>query len=477
MNQRPLKIVTVNTSDQGGGAERRAWCLFKGFKRRGVDSWMIVGQKKSTDPHVMALHESPHLDYRLYGLGIYQLYLRWRKSRDNHRGREDFHHPFSRHLLRLTGRRPDLVHCQNLHGGFFDLRTLARLSRRLPVFLTLHDSWTFTGHCAQPFDCERWRTGCGNCPYLSAPPAITRDGTRFNWLRKQRIFSRSQLRVAAPSNWLLQRALKSILAPAIIESRVITPGIDLSFFQPGSQSAARHALGIPQEAAVAVFVANQGCRNPFKDYATLQAAMLRLADQPGSKRIHLYSIGDAAADEHRGRIVIHHIPFVDSSERLANYYRAADVYVHAARSEAFGLSIAEAMACGTPVVATNVGGIPEVFTHERDGFGVPLGDATRMAEAVGKLLDDPDRRREYGRHASEHARRLYDQEKMIDSYLNWFLEHVAHQAKLTPLAAASHERLSKTPTETIRAKQSTDEPTSCSSRGHSLNILPFEPNR
>ncbi len=145
MNQRPLKIVTVNTSDQGGGAERRAWCLFKGFKRRGVDSWMIVGQKKSTDPHVMALHESPHLDYRLYGLGIYQLYLRWRKSRDNHRGREDFHHPFSRHLLRLTGRRPDLVHCQNLHGGFFDLRTLARLSRRLPVFLTLHDSWTFTG--------------------------------------------------------------------------------------------------------------------------------------------------------------------------------------------------------------------------------------------------------------------------------------------------------------------------------------------
>jgi glycosyltransferase involved in cell wall biosynthesis len=412
----------VNTTDQGGGAERRAWCLFKGFQKRGVDSWLLVGQKKSADERVIAFHESPYFDYRPYDKLLLRLKQRCRKWLTRSLGREDFEFSYSKHVLELTGTRPDLVHCQNLHGGYFDLRVLAGLSQQVPVFLTLHDCWSYTGHCAHSFDCQRWQTGCGACPYLSIPPAVRRDGTRWNWQRKKEIFARCRLHVAAPSHWLMQRALQSILTPAIIDSRIIVPGVDLNVFKPAPQQEVRHQLGIPQDVAVVVFVANQGRNNPFKDYATMKAAMLRLSGEAGASCIHMYCIGEDAPDERRGRVLIHHLPYQSSSEQLALYYQAADVYLHAARAEVFGLVIAEALACGTPVVATSVGGIPEVFVHQEHGLLVPPADPAQMADAVGKVLREPGLRQQYRQQAATHARKRFDQETMIDAYLNWFSE-------------------------------------------------------
>ena len=76
-------------------------------------------------------------------------------------GHENFNFPETRYVL---GRAPapiDLMHCHNLHGGYFDLRRLRSLSRRLPVVVTLHDAWLLSGHCAHSFTCERWKCGCG----------------------------------------------------------------------------------------------------------------------------------------------------------------------------------------------------------------------------------------------------------------------------------------------------------------------------
>ena len=115
--------------------------------------------------------------------------------------------------LRVSG--PSVIHCHNLHSGYFDLRALPWLSRVAPVVLTLHDAWLLSGHCAHSFGCDRWKNGCGACPDLSIPPAIAKDGTAANWKRKRRIFERSQLYVVTPSQWMMDRAQQSILAPAI----------------------------------------------------------------------------------------------------------------------------------------------------------------------------------------------------------------------------------------------------------------------
>ena len=205
-----------------------------------------MGQKKSADDHVIPFYESPYFDYRPYDRSMVRIQQACRKWLTTTLGREDFDFLYSKHLLELTGSRPDLVHCQNLHGGYFDLHILAEISHQVPLFLTLHDCWSFTGHCAHSFDCEGWQTGCGSCPYLSNPPAVRRDSTRWNWRRKRKYHARCRFHVAAASDWLLQHARKSILAPAIIDSQVITPGVDLTVFKPAPRSARASTWGFPR---------------------------------------------------------------------------------------------------------------------------------------------------------------------------------------------------------------------------------------
>src|SRR5439155_2426833 len=198
------------------------------------------------------------------------------RLRDVLAGREDFAYPASSHLLELTPQPPDIVHCHNLHGEMFDLRELPSLSQRTAVVLTLHDAWLLSGHCAHSFDCDRWKTGCGQCPDLTIPPAVWRDATGFNWQRKKRIYSKSRLYVATPCRWLMHKVEQSILAPAIAAARVIPNGVDLTSFRPDDKAAARAAPGLPPDAPSLLVVAKRPKRNIWKDYATLHTAFAQL---------------------------------------------------------------------------------------------------------------------------------------------------------------------------------------------------------
>ena len=263
--------MIVNTSDSGGGAEAISMALLHGFETLGTETWMAVATKHTDDPRVLTFYDSPHVDYTPEH-PIRRARLAMRRNLDSWLGIEDFNHPYTRHVTELAGEEPDVVLCNNLHGGYFDLRRLPSLSLRTPIILRLADGWSFTGHCAVPAGCERWRSGCGSCPDLAAPPAIRRDATRLNWQRKRWILARSRIFVAAPSAWLMRRVQESIMAPAIVEARVIPNGVDLGTFTPDGPAALR-----PQDGAIRlVFAANGGADNPHKDFATLRAALPKL---------------------------------------------------------------------------------------------------------------------------------------------------------------------------------------------------------
>ena len=224
---RRLRVIQVTKVAQGGGAERVATMLHEGLRRRGHRSWMATARNSGDDPSILVI-PSPRRDSaasrglrrvaRAMGpkddagllKGRIQSTLRAaaapRQWLGQALGREMFDFPGTAAIPDLPPERPDIVHCHNLHGGYFDLRQLAPMSHRLPVVLTLHDEWTFTGHCAYGLGCERWRTGCGSCPDLTIYPAIRRDGTRANWRAKEAIYSRSRLYVSTPSQWLMDRA-------------------------------------------------------------------------------------------------------------------------------------------------------------------------------------------------------------------------------------------------------------------------------
>jgi glycosyltransferase involved in cell wall biosynthesis len=464
VTERPLRILQVSTVDIGGGAEKVAWTLFQAYRGRGHRSSLAVGSKRSEDPDVLVIPNEASrtwwadgrrsaslriraLDGHVPGASWAARVLGWcaepRRSLEHALGIEDFNYPGTRRLIALPRVPPDIIHCHNLHGDYFDLRAIPSLSRQVPVILTLHDGWLLSGHCAHSFDCDRWKTGCGSCPDLTIYPAIRRDATAFNWQRKRDIYAKSRLHVATPSRWLMQKVKQSILCPGMAEAQVIPNGVDLSIFRPAERQVTRTSLGIPGGAKVLLFTANSIRRNPWKDYKTLRAAVTEVADGLAEQPLLFIALGEEAPPEQIGRAEARFVPYQNDPKAVASYYQAADIYVHAARAETFPMTVLEALACGTPVVATAVGGIPEQVKgvrsaecgvrnetdslniygpDEATGVMVPPGDAHGMARAIARILTDNGLREALGKNAARDARQRFDLERLVDDYLSWYEE-------------------------------------------------------
>lgn len=461
----PMRILQINTEDIGGGAAKVAWNLLQGCRMRGHVAQLAVGYKRSSDPDALLIpNRDAHggwfrfwrgvhsglqsLEGQVPGTGWLGLLARGLaqpgRYLDLFRGVEDFHFPGTWRLLELTSQPPHIVHCHNLLGYYFDLRAMSWLSRQVPVILTLHDAWPLSGHCAHSFECERWKIGCGKCPDLAIYPAIRRDATAYNWRRKQEIYAHSRLHVVTPCRWLMEKVELSILAPAAVETRVIPHGVDLAIFHPAERASARLALSIPQDAAVLLFIAFHARQTKWRDYETMRTAVARVADSLDGQTVLFIVLGEEAPAERIGRADIRFIPWQRDDRVIARYYQAADLYVHAARADTFPNVVLEALACGTPVVATAVGGIPEQVKSlelggrragwhtynpaAATGILVPPGDAEDMAAAIRHLLTDQALHSCLAGNAAKDARDRFNVNCQVEAYLTWYYEIIRRRS-------------------------------------------------
>ncbi len=454
-------ILQISPADVGGGAEKVPFDLHRAYRARGLSAWLAVGHRRTADPQVMLMDSDAYRSSwaRLWvclGESLAPSLRGWpatgwrrrlqrlgqpRRLLDAARGREDFDFPATRDLLNRLPARPDIIHAHNLHGEYFDLRVLPWLSRQAPLVLTLHDAWLLSGRCAHSFACERWRTGCGSCPDLTIYPESRRDATALNWRRKRDIYAQSRLCAVTPSHWLMDRVRESMLMGGTVGSRVIPHGVNLSVFRPTDGLTARAALGLSCESRVLLFAANGIRENIWKDYRTLRAAFVLVAERlPGTPVLFL-ALGEEAPPERVGAAEIRFVPFREEAVAVARYYQAVDLYVHAARVDTFPNAVLESLACGTPVVATAVGGIPEQVKPLDPGFGsvrfgpdkatgmlTAPGDADALAAAVVTLLKDNDLRGRMGVNAAADARRRFDHDRQVSDYLEWYGECIeAHR--------------------------------------------------
>jgi glycosyltransferase involved in cell wall biosynthesis len=437
-----LKVLQVSALDHGGGAEQVSWNLFRSYRQASIPSRMMVGKKRSNDSDVYVIERSVHSGWwadicnglgnllnplagKVRGILRFQrLLCEMGKGKDwiaDLRGEEDFYFPGSWSLVAQAPEKPSIVHFHNLHGGYFDPRALTKISKNIPVMLTLHDAWLLSGNCAHSFECERWKTGCGDCPDITIYPGLKVDSTHQNWKRKQSIFSNSQLYIATPCQWLLDKVNASILAPAVIEARVIPNGVDTHIFYPAKQEDVRTNLGLPLNEPILLFVANGIKTNIFKDYETLKKA-IELLGASSEMPVHLIALGDDGNQEQIGNVTVHYVPRTTDPNLVAKYYQAADIYLHAAKAETFPNTILEAMACGIPVVASNVGGICEQVLDGVTGFLVPPKDPELMAIAALLLLNDAKLRRTMGEAASKRVQEQFTLNQQVENYLAWYEE-------------------------------------------------------
>ena len=270
-------------------------------------------------------------------------------------------------LKYLDEQKPDIVHLHNLHSNFIDLPMLFEYlsANRLPVVVTLHDCWWYTGKCTHyTLDgCRKWLSCCGSCPQLKKDiPSLFFDRTQKLLADKKNWFgSLKPLAVIGVSDWITNEAKMSFLGGADIIERVYN-WIDTAVFKPTeSDILKKHGL---EGKKILLGVASQ-----WMDPKGLGAFIELSHELP--KDTALVLIGKMPGNEERDISNITIIPATESQEELARWYSAADVFITLSTEESFGKVTAEALACGTPVVAVNSTASPELVGKD---CGVVIDD-------------------------------------------------------------------------------------------------------
>jgi glycosyltransferase involved in cell wall biosynthesis len=358
-------VLHINAFDTGGGAARSARRIQATLRELGWSSRLLVGEKRSGDPDVRALKRNLawRAADRMIGTATARLDLQY------------LCYPSSFGVaLDPWFRAADVVQLYNVHPSYFSHSALPLLSRRRPLVWRLSDMWPLTGHVAYSYDCERWRHGCGSCPYLHEYPRLERDTTAFLWKWKRAVYRLSRVTLVAPSSWMEALARESPLLSRFPVRR-IPNGIDLDVFRPRARDEARRALGLdPGRSTVLWSAEDLGERR--KGGREALAAVRRL-----SRDVQLVVAGGGGAPDGARSLGL-----LDE-ERLALAYAAADVFLLPALAENLPNAALEALASGTPVAAFDVGGMADAVRDGETGALAPAGDVDALARAVETLLD------------------------------------------------------------------------------------------
>ena len=359
-----MNVLHISYSDAGGGAARSAYRLHSTLRAHGHASRMLVGRVRRDDPDVRSIKRN----------------LAWRAadraagSIADPLGLQYVFYPSSFGVASDPWfREADVVQLFNTHGSYFSHTALPLLSRRRPIVWRLSDMWPLTGHVAYSYECERWRVGCGQCPYLHEYPKLPRDTTRLLFRIKDAVYRHSRIIVVAPSAWIERIAAESPLLSRFPRVR-IPNGVDLDRFR--TQPKPR------RERPVVLFS----------------------APDPEDRRK-----GGHILEEVRARVGVEYelAAFNGGESELARQLAEADVFLLPTLADNLPNMAIESMACGTPVVAFDVGGVGDAVRHLETGWLAPAGDTEALAAGVRSLLEDAELRERLGRGARAVAEAEY----------------------------------------------------------------------
>jgi glycosyltransferase involved in cell wall biosynthesis len=293
----------------------------------------------------------------------------------------------------------DVLHLHCIHGGFFNYLALPRLTATKHAVFTLHDIWPYTGHCSYSYDCDRWKVGCGHCPYPKNYPPIRRDRTALEWRLKNWAYDHSRLVIVSPSSYQTKQAKQSMLNRFPIHQ--IPHGIDTETYQPHDRQECRHLLGIPKQKNVLMFGAT--ALNAVNKGGDLLVQAVELLPKSLKEETVLLMFGEGGEGfQERVGIETVNLGYVHQDRFKAIAYSAADLFVQPSRAESFSLVVQESMACGTPVVAFPVGGIVDLVRPGLTGYLAKLEDAEDLASGIKGLLEDQSLRN----YMSQQCRRI-----------------------------------------------------------------------
>ena len=420
-----MRVLIVNTSERNGGAAVAANRLMEALNNHGVKAKMLVRDKQSDSLTVVGLQ----------GKWWQQWCFLWERL-------VIFCHlHFSRkHLFELdianTGtditrlpefREADIIHLHWINQGMLSLGIIRKiLNSGTPVVWTMHDIWPATAICHLTLGCNKFKTGCHHCKYLP-DNGSTRDLSAKIWRRKQHLLDGQSITFVACSRWLEAEAKMS----ALLSGQKVTNipnSIDTSIYKVGNRSEARQRLGLPTDKQVILFV-SQRVTNLNKGMEYLIEACNQLVSQhPEMKETTAVAILGGHAEDVVAELPFEAYPlgYVSEEYRIADVYRAANVFVLPSLSENLPNTIMESMACGIPCVGFKVGGIPEEIDHLKNGYVAVYRNAEDLARGIRWILCEADYD-SLSAAAVKKVNRCYSQQSVALKYTEIYNEAIAQK--------------------------------------------------
>jgi glycosyltransferase involved in cell wall biosynthesis len=419
-----MKILITSTyyTNQYGGASVAAYRLHRGLQSIGIDSMMLVQSRQNDGSNVFGV---PGTLARLAGRFRLPMRMdtRWplRLLGKNPYVAWDIGWLPSTVPAQIARINPDVIHLHWIGHGFMSVQSLTQLKR--PLVWTLHDSWAFTGGCHLPYSCLRYYEACGACPQLNSDHDY--DLSRWIWNQKQKYWNGLNLTIVTPSRWLADCAKASSLLQKV-PVNVIPYGLDLTRFKPLDKKLARKALNLPQDSNLILFGAIKSTSDPNKGFRYLLTALQELDAAGWKERAELLIFGSSVGLEAHGLdLKAHSLGYFSDEVSLALLYSAADVFVAPSIQDNFPNTVLEALACGTPCVAFNIGGMPDMIEHQNTGYLAHPYEADDLARGIAWVLEDYHRWQTLSYQARAKVEKEFSSEVVARRYANLY-ESVSH---------------------------------------------------
>ncbi len=394
-----MKIVSLSTFDTQGGAARAAYRLHQGLNQISVESWILSKLKYSQDPQVIGAKTTSGIEQIKTGLRLTldQLPLKLYRKR----GEQLFSPNWLPYKIipQINQLNPDIINLHWVGAGYVQIETLTKFNQ--PLVWTLHDMWSFTGGCHYNQECLKFTISCGACPQLGS--SKDKDLSRQIWKRKYKAWQDLNLTVVTPSQWLANAAGASKLF-ANKKISVIPYGLDIETYRPIDRTTARKLLKLPTNKQLILFLSLSATSDRRKGFHLLQPALQQLSQTSWQSELELMVVG-ASEPKNPPKLGFksHYLGVLNDDLTLALAYSAADVFVAPSIQDNLPNTVLEAIACGTPCVAFDIGGMPDMIEHQQNGYLAQPYEVDDLAQGIRWTLEDRARTQKLSLRAREKA--------------------------------------------------------------------------
>lgn len=425
-----MDILVVTTWRRPGGAAAASFRLVEALAQEGVTTRILLLERVTDTravPNKRFHARHPAMAVLLERLPVMLYSRRW----TNLRGLN-----FSPALSFLDSSdairrvRADIVNLHWVNHGHMSPEGIGGVER--PLAWTMHDMWPITGGCHYSGECTKFQESCGRCPVLGSN--APHDWAHKLHTRKSAAWAGSSISVISPSRWLAAKAAESSLFRSCPQTVIPNP-LDLKAFAPGDKLEARRRLGLPERAELVLFAAKSALRNGAKGIDLLCAALNMIGSRKVGSKPHLVLAG---ADRIGGllrslEVPVHLLGDLPLS-RMVEAYVAADILAMPSRMDNLPNVAAEASACGLPIVAFGVGGLPEIVDHGVTGYIAKPLQVADLAEGILSTLDEARSGPFMSQAARAKAETMFDATLVARRYIDFF-HHVLSDRATSALRA------------------------------------------